>query len=308
MTDAVANGNQVDQSPFSSPTAKGVATLPVSAFIICMNEEEYLANCIESLGQCEEIVIVDSGSTDGTEQLVQQYVDQGWPIRFMHEDWRGYAAQKQFALEQCTQPWCLSIDSDERLDDSLQAALPELIEAPENIVGWRVARRAYLIGFGYTPEWVRERHNLRLIRNGQGAFDLAQRVHEGIVPTGEVLKSKRGSLLHFRPLPIDEQILKENKYSTLKADQVIAEDRPRSIVRMFTSPGFYFLRLYFLHGLWRCGIPGFIQAATGSVYSFLTESKVYQRRALQRQAPFDDMDRPAIVQREPRKVEVAEAA
>ena len=67
--------------------------LPLSAFIICLNEEAYLGNCIESLAQCAEIVIVDSGSTDGTVALVQSYIDAGWPIRFMHEAWRGYAGQ-----------------------------------------------------------------------------------------------------------------------------------------------------------------------------------------------------------------------
>ncbi|MBN1912402.1 MAG: glycosyltransferase family 2 protein [Pirellulales bacterium] len=265
--------------------------LPLSAFIICMNEEEYLANCIESLGQCAEIIIVDSGSTDGTVALVQRYINAGWPIRFMHEDWRGYAAQKQFALEQCAQPWCFSIDADERFDDSLRAVLPELLGAPESIVGWRISRRPYLIGFGYTPEHVRERYNLRLIRKGHGAFDLARRVHEGIMPDGEVGISKRGSLLHFRPLPIDEQILKENKYSTLKADQYLEQGQFRSLLKMFFNPPSYFLRLYLRHGLWRCGIPGFIQAMTGAAYSFLYESKIYQRRVLKCQPPVDNMDR-----------------
>ncbi len=265
--------------------------LPLSAFIICMDEEEYLANCIESLDQCAEIVIVDSGSTDGTADLVQSYIDRGWPIRFMHQDWLGYAAQKQFALEQCQQPWCLSIDSDERLDDALKAALPKLLDAPESTVGWKVARRAYLVGRGYTPEWVRERHNLRLIRKGCGAFDTNQRVHEGIVPEGEVKKSKQGSLLHYRPLIIDEHILKMNKYSTLKADQVVAERKRRSLSKLIFNPPCYFLRIYFLHGMWRCGAPGFIQAMTDATYSFLTEAKIYQRYALERHTPHDDLDR-----------------
>ncbi len=264
--------------------------LPLSAFIICMNEEKYLGACIESLGQCAEIVMVDSGSTDGTREMVQRYIDHGWPIRFMHEDWRGYAGQKQFALEQCTQPWCFSIDADERLDEPLRAVLPQLLEAREPIVGWRIARRPHLIGFGYTPRHVHERCNLRLIRKGCGAFDLAQRVHEGIVADGRVRTSRHGSLLHFRPLPIDEQILKENKYSTLKADQLIAEGRPRSLLRMFGNPPGYFLRLYFWHGLWRCGIPGFIFAMTGAVYSFLTEAKIYQRRAMKSKPPVDGVE------------------
>lgn len=271
--------------------------LPVSAFIICLNEEEYLGNCIESLGQCAEIIIVDSGSTDGTVATVQRYIDAGWPIRFMHEDWRGYAGQKQFALEQCTEPWCLSIDSDERLDEALQAALPELLQASEETVGWRVARRPHLIGFGYTPEWVRERHNLRIIRNQKGAFDLAQRVHEGIVPDGKVQNSKAGSLLHFRPLLIDEHILKMNKYSTLKADQRVAEGKRPSAMKMVFSPPIYFLRIYFKKGMWRCGVPGFIQAMTDAMYSFLTESKVYQRYAIERVPPVEESGVESTVQR-----------
>ena len=123
--------------------------LPLSAFIICLNEEEYLENCIRSLPMCKEIIVVDSGSTDGTIALIERLESEGWPITFMHNDWPGYAAQKQFALEQCKEPWCLSIDSDERLDEALQMLLPELVNAPESIVGWRVARRPFLIGYGY---------------------------------------------------------------------------------------------------------------------------------------------------------------
>ena len=266
--------------------------LPISGFIICQNEEEYLGNCIESLEQCAEIIIVDSGSTDGTKSLVQRYLDEGWPIRFLYEKWRGYAAQKQFALEQCTQPWCLSIDSDERLDEPLKQLLPTLLADAEEtgVAGFRVARRPYLIGYGYTPVHVHERRNLRLIRNGFGAFDLSKKVHEGIVPTGPVADARTGSLLHYRPLPIEEQILKENKYSSLKADQLINEGRPPRMFRLLTNPPTYFLRLYLRTGLWRCGFPGFIQAATGAVYSFLTESKIYQKHALRQRPSFDDMD------------------
>lgn len=265
--------------------------LPVSGFIICLNEEEYLGRCIESLEGFSEIIIVDSGSTDKTAELVQSYIDKGWPIRFLYEPWRGFAGQKQFALSQCSQPWCFNIDADERLDPQFRALLPELLNAPEDIVGWRLARRPYLIGYGYTPEAVRERQNLRLIRNGKGAYDLNQKVHEGIVPQGKVKNTKTGSLLHFRPLPIDEQILKENKYSTLKADQKVAEGKKPQVMKLIFSPGIYFLRLYFSNGLWRCGVPGLIQAMTGAAYSFLTQAKIYQRHALKTRPVEDDCGR-----------------
>ena len=154
--------------------------LPISAFIICQDEEDYLANCIRSLDRCEEIVIVDSGSTDNTTGLVKEFQKAGWPIRFIHQKWLGYAAQKQFALDQCKQPWSLNIDSDERLDEDLRALMPRLVEAEDKVDGWRIRRRAYLIGYGYTPKHVYERSNLRLVRKGRAAYDLTQRVHEGL--------------------------------------------------------------------------------------------------------------------------------
>lgn len=266
--------------------------LPLSGFIICQNEEEYLGKCIESLEQCAEIVIVDSGSTDGTEALVQRYTEAGWPIRFMYEKWRGYAAQKQFAFEQCTQPWCFSIDSDERIDDALKQALPELLQAPESVVGFRIARRPYLIGYGYTPTYVSERKNLRLIRYGKGRFDMQLLVHEGIIPDGTVKPSLRGSLLHYRPLPIEEQILKENKYSSLKAQQLMQRGSPPRRARLVVCPLAYFLRLYIKNRLFLCGFPGFIQAMTGGVYSFLTEAKVYQQYKLRTRSHQDICDAP----------------
>lgn len=265
--------------------------LPVSGFIICLNEEAYLANCIESLEGFSEIVIVDSGSTDKTAELVQSYIDKGWPIRFMYEPWRGYAGQKQFALSQCRQPWCFNIDADERLDAQFRQLLPGLLDAPAEIVGWRLARRPYLIGYGYTPEKVRERQNLRLIRNGKGQYDLSQAVHEGIITDGIVKNTPTGSLLHFRPLMLDEQILKENKYSTLKADQKVARGRKMKLKKLLFSPAVYFLRLYFLNGLWRCGVPGLIQAMTGASYSFLTQAKIYQRNALKTHPISDSIEK-----------------
>ena len=264
--------------------------LPISAFIICQDEEDYLANCIRSLVQCKEIIIVDSGSTDKTFELIREFQAQGWPIRLLHQKWLGYAPQKQFAMDQCVEPWLLNIDSDERLDEDFRMILPELIQAPESVVAWRIRRRPYLIGFGYSPKYVYERTNLRLVRESKGRYDLTQRVHEGIVAAGRVKDAPRGSLLHYRPLIIDEQILKVNKYSTLKAQQIVDAGKPPRLLRLVFNPLIYFYRDYVHHRLFFCGFPGFIQAMTGSVYSFLTEAKIYQRHAQIRHPSMDDLD------------------
>lgn len=279
--------------PVSLPEKEWIveSTLPLSVFIICLNEDAYIGNCIESLRGCRDIVVVDSGSTDGTLALIQSYIDSGWPIRLFSEKWRGYAGQKQFALEQCREEWCFNIDADERFDDALRSVLPELLRVDISTVGWRIARRPYLIGYGYTPARVHERRNLRLIRRGRGRYDLTKRVHEGIVPDGPVQPALSGSLLHFRPLIMDEQILKENKYSSLKADTLVDAGSDARYVRLIFNPMLFFLRLYFRNGMWRCGFSGFIEAMTGAVYSFLTEAKIYQRKRLQVRPSVDDMDR-----------------
>lgn len=273
---------------FQTEHSVDAGKLPISAFIITLNEAEKIKDCLISLSGCAEIVLVDCGSTDETITIAQEMAECGLPIQTIHQDWLGYAAQKQFALEKCTQPWCFSIDADERLDDALRDALPALIDCDADIVGWRFARRGFLPGYGFTPARVKERTKLRLIRNGMGAFDLDRIVHEHIVPVGKVKTARTGSLLHFTPQLIDDQILKENKYSTLKADMIIRDGASRTLWRLLVSPVIYFFRLYFRHGLWRCGFPGYIQAVTGAVYSFLTEAKVYQRRATQKKLPESD--------------------
>ena len=101
---------------------------------------------------------------------------------------------------------------------------------------------------------------------------------------GRTAKAARGSLLHYRPLMLHEQILKENTYSTLKADQKQAAGRSARPIKMIVSPMAYFLRLYFAQRLWRCGWAGFIEAGTGAVYAFLTEAKLVQH-ALARAKP-----------------------
>ena len=268
-------------------------TLPISAFLICQDEERFIEPCIRSLGTCAEIVVVDSGSTDATLAILERLTGEGFPIVIYREAWRGYGGQKQFALEQCRQPWCLSIDSDERLSPKLIADLPALI-AEASVTGWRVTRYPYLDGFGYAPPQAKERFNLRLIRQGSGAFDPRDKVHEGLRITGAVRNAPRGGLLHYRPIQLHEQFLKENKYSSLKAAMKADQGKPPQPWKMLFAPPLYFLRLYFHNGLWRCGWAGVIRAANGGVYAFLTEAKRWEQAATVRLPPeepdFRDLD------------------
>ena len=122
----------------SDPTARGA--LGLSAAVICLNEAACIGNCLESLRDCAEIVVVDSGSTDATPAIVDDFVRRGFPVRFILQPWLGYARQKQFALDQTKEPWILSVDADEWLDDELRMSLPRLMAADESVSGWQVRR------------------------------------------------------------------------------------------------------------------------------------------------------------------------
>src|SRR5690349_7513078 len=100
-----------------------------SAALICLDEAACIGKCLESLSGFAEIVVVDSGSTDGTLAIVDDFARRGFPIRLVRQPWLGYARQKQLALDLATEPWAFSIDADEWLDEDLRASLPHLMAA-----------------------------------------------------------------------------------------------------------------------------------------------------------------------------------
>lgn len=262
--------------------------LPLSAFIICKDEVACIENCIRTLSDCSEIVVVDSGSTDGTIETLERLKAIGWPIRIFKREWPGFALQKQFALEQCTQLWALNIDADERLDPELREILPTLLSASEKVCGWRLTRRPYLLGLGYVPNGAHEGRMLRLVKRTHSRYNTALLVHEAILVEGEVRTATRGSLLHFRLFPVDEQIVKEARYSKLKVRQLMGEGKRTRPIRLVFNPIIYFLRYYLSRRMFLCGFPGFIQAATGAVYTFLSEAGMYQAEFANRDVAEDD--------------------
>lgn len=257
-------------------------TLPISAFIICQDEARVIENCIRSVDFCAEIIVVDSGSSDDTLAILARLRDEeGLPIRVISEAWRGFGGQKQFALEQCSQEWCFSIDSDERVSEALRAEFPRLI-ATEGVAGWRITRFDYINGYGYVPPSSHERYHNRLFRRGKGGFNTTDLVHEGIWIEGEVRKARPGGLLHFNPLALHEQMFKENKYSTLKAQMLRGRGKKAQPWKILLSPPIFFLRLYFGHKMWRLGWLGVIHCAKGAIYAFLTQAKRYEAEAVER--------------------------
>ena len=128
-----------------------------------------------------EIVVVNSGSSDGTLAIVDRFARRGFPIRLIHQPWLGYARQKQLALELATQPWVLSIDADEWLT-RISGPRCRASWRPISVAGWKVRRSLTLYGRSKpVSRWTRPEHILRLVRRGRARFDPALIVHEGLV-------------------------------------------------------------------------------------------------------------------------------
>jgi len=259
--------------PLSDPPAPAQSALALSAAIICLNEAACIGKCLESLRDFAEIVVVDSGSSDATLAIVDEFMRRGFPIRLIKQAWLGYAGQKQFALDQATQPWVFSIDADEWLDDDLRASLPRLMTADPSVAGWKVRRSLTLYGRSQpVSRWTRPEHILRLVRRGRARFDPALIVHEGLTAEGETPIARQGLLRHERALPLDEQMKKEIAYARLKAEQRLQQGRKPSALKLMFNPPIYFLRIFFWNRFFLCGWAGFIHAAIGAMYSLMTEA------------------------------------
>jgi glycosyltransferase involved in cell wall biosynthesis len=260
-------------SPVRPADPPAPTALAASAAIICLNEAACIGKCLTSLSDFAEIVVVDSGSSDGTLAIVDEFRRRGFPIRLINQAWLGYARQKQFALDQAREPWVFSIDADEWLDDDLRASLPRLMAADESVAGWKVRRSLTLYGRSKpVSRWTRPEQILRLVRRGRAHFDPALIVHEGLVAEGETPIARQGLLRHERSLPLNEQMKKEIAYARLKAEQRLKQGRRPSTLKLIFNPPIYFLRIFFWNRFFLCGRAGFIHAATGAMYSLMTEA------------------------------------
>jgi glycosyltransferase involved in cell wall biosynthesis len=202
----------------------------LSVAIITRNEEANLERTRGSVAWADEIVVVDSGSDDRTEEIARSYRS-----RFYLEQWKGFAAQKNSALEKCTGEWILSLDADEALSDELAKEIWELLERDPPFDGYALPRRNLFLGRwirfgGFYPDL-----KLRLFRRGAAEFE-ARPVHETLHFPGKAGRLK-GDMVHDAYPTLEAYIAHMDRYSTLGAEHPVA-----------TFVYNYFFRLGFLDG------------------------------------------------------------
>ncbi len=225
--------------------------LTLSVAIIAKNEEANLPRTLASIRWADEIVIVDAGSTDRTPEIARES-----GAKFFTEEWRGFGAQKNFAISQCTSDWVLALDADEEVSAELAQEIRTQLAGLPECLAYFLRRRNFFLGRwlrhgGYYPD-----PKLRLFRRGTAQFE-ERAVHETIRQTGPAGRL-RGDLIHHAYSTLDCYIEHMNRYSTLGAAQAIARRKTsRSIfaflwnvfiVPVATFKYNYFLRLGFLDG------------------------------------------------------------
>lgn len=247
-----------------------VSRQPLSVAIITLNAATQLDACLQSARFGDEIVVVDSGSSDGTQALAQRH-----GARVVHQDWLGFGPQKQFAVDAASHDWVLCLDADERVTPELQAAIEYALKDPST-AAFRFARcnrflgRYLRHGEGY-PDW-----SMRLFDRRQARWS-DDAVHEKVITQGRIGELP-GDLLHDSAESLASYLTKQNRYTTLAADMAFATGKRASLGRIAFSPLLRFIKFYFIRQGFRDGLPGLIHIVIGCCNSFMKYSKIFERQ------------------------------
>ena len=239
----------------------------ISVTIITKNEERNIRDCLESVKWADEIVVVDSGSTDDTLKICKSI-----QARIYQEDWKGFSRQKNSAIEKAGNEWILSLDADERIPPDLRKEIQTILEQNPPEQGYFIARRNFFLG-----RWIRHcgwypDYNLRLFRKSQGRFG-ERAVHERVEIQGKLGYLKH-PLEHKTYCSLGDFIQRMDRYSTLAAAEMRSQGRSYRFSDALLRPPFTFLQMYFLRAGFLEGYLGFLLSILYSFYTFLKYSKL----------------------------------
>lgn len=259
------------------------AKLPLSLAIICLNEAENIERCIRSVPFASDVVIVDSGSTDGTPEIARRL-----GARVFVEEWRGYRDQKRRATELAQNDWVLSLDADEALSPEAAEEILRVLQKTQGpaVDGYEFPRLTFNLGRwirhgGWYPDW-----QLRLYDRTRAEWQGGSHVHER-VSAGLVLRMK-APILHW-PFPdLAEQVATNNRYSGLGARELYDRGVRFSLLKLIFKPGSKFFETWLIKRGFQDGLPGFI-ISVGAAYSvFLKFAKLWEiERAARHEASRD---------------------
>lgn len=249
--------------------------LQISAFIIAQNEAHRIGATIESLkGLVDEIVVVDSGSSDGTQDLCKSL-----GARVIHNDWPGYGPQKRFAEDQCSHDWLLNLDADEVLSPQIIAGIRTAFSARPAADGFIFAIKDCLPGEARPRPFAHTTRAVRLYDRNKGRY-VDSLVHDRVKFSDGTpsIKPLPGLVWHYSVVSLGQFIDKLNKYSTLQAEDMQKRGRvPGALtLRLLFEFPLSFLKYYILRGDIMRGRRGFIHSMAYAFHRFARIAKVWE--------------------------------
>jgi glycosyltransferase involved in cell wall biosynthesis len=244
--------------------------LPLSGVVICYNEEDRIGRCLESLGICDEIVVVDSNSTDATREIAQRYTQ-----KVVEQEFLGYRDQKNFALDLAKHDWVLCLDADEALSPELAEEIQKVLaNDDQRVSGFKLDRVTYFLGTWHDRgEWYPDR-KLRLFRRSRGRWS-GRPTHERVKIEGPV-QSLGGRLLHWNYRDLGEHIRVIDRFSARIAQEMYEEGRRFRLTDLLVRPLARFFKGYVLHQGFRKGIPGFLVSVSTAYYVFMKYARLWE--------------------------------
>lgn len=253
-------------------TSTEKTTIPLSVVLITLNAGHQLEACLSSVSDwADEIIVVDSGSTDNTIEIAKPF-----GAKVIQQEWLGFGPQKQFAIEQAKNDWVLCLDADERVSPPLQTSIIKLLATQPPHQAYRFPRCNKFMG--------------RYLRYGEGYPDLSLRlfnrqsarwsddpVHEKVLVNGEA-GLLPGDLLHDSAETIDSYLSKQNRYTSLAAGEGLAKGKKTTAIQLLLSPVVRFIKFYLLRQGFRDGIPGLVHILIGCFNSFCKYAKMLERQ------------------------------
>ena len=240
----------------------------ISVFIIAYNEQNIIAKCLEKLAWVNEIVVVDSGSTDETVAICKKY-----GAKVIYNKFDNFGKQKQFALSQTQNEWVLSLDADEILSDELILEIKNLIFSSA-ISGYNIPRTHVFLNkiFHYGSE--NKKPILRLFNKNKGYFQ-ENKVHETIVVNGKIGDLKN-EMLHYTVFDIATAVKKNSNYAILSGELLFEKGKRTSIFKPVIKMPVEFCRVYLFQLYFMNGYQGFVWSVISSFGSFLKYAKLFE--------------------------------
>lgn len=255
--------------------------LPLSVAIITKDEAHNLPRLFESLKPLDpaEIVVLDSGSQDKTVTIAKSY-----GARVVETDWRGFVEQKNRALNECIQPWILSLDADEPISEDLARSINQLFQKNRNEppkAGYEINRRTWYLGawlkYCWTPEW-----RLRLVKKEYSHWT-GDRIHERLAINGSTARIT-GDIFHFSYDGISDHYTRAIRYAQISAEVLYVNGKRPKLRHLTLNPLARFLKILLLQQGWRDGWRGWLIAWSSMIAGFLKYAFLYE---LQRQVNND---------------------